>query len=434
MLKDNSCLMKKAVSSLVAFLKKKKDDFILLRDSKPSDSSENLVDQENCEDAEKFSVLRTCQRCVLIHENKTRNGHALYSFRQKNKHSFDPRASRIQPRVENYDIRLFFDVFCPNQRRLLDKTSDQASALLTVISDHVLKAGAPFSEELQIGAHYPVVIWLRSGKEKNTKEEKPRIFEEEDLIMVKLCYNDKLPSATLPAQLPARASSTSVMLWLLLNKFPKQQITLEMEEELMIGYLEDIFEVAFLHITSSAKERLAKIDALFQAVDEILEISAHAINCREDTENALTVRDVIIETATVVTSTAAESTATVGIETAAMALGQAAAGIAISVLVDIALTAGSVARAKIQRDKGKISNSQFKSHVRRKLCDSGCQFIGGTTGTIVGQVLIPVPVVGALLGGFFGSLIGVGVSKGIIKTSELIAKAQSAKAKAITEG
>lgn len=202
----------------------------------------------------------------------------------------------------------------------------------------------------------------------------------------------------------------------------------------MIGYLEDIFEVAFLHITSSAKERLAKIDALFQAVDEILEISAHAINCSEDTENALSVRDVIIETATVVTSTAAESTATVGIETAAMALGQAAAGIAISVLVDIALTAGSVTRAKIQRDKGKISNSQFKSHVRRKLCDSGCQFIGGTTGTIVGQVLIPVPVVGALLGGFFGSLIGVGVSKGIIKTSELIAKAQSAKAKAITEG
>ena len=52
--------MKKAVISLVAFLKKKKDDFILLRDSKPSDSSENLVDQENCEDAKKFSVLRTC--------------------------------------------------------------------------------------------------------------------------------------------------------------------------------------------------------------------------------------------------------------------------------------------------------------------------------------------------------------------------------------
>ena len=138
--------MKKAVSSLVAFLKKKKDDFIFLRDSKPSDSSESLVDKENCEDAEKFSVLRTCQRCVLIHENKTRNGHALYSCRQKNKHSFDPRVSRIQPRVENYDIRLFFDAFCPNQRRFLDKTSDQASALLTVISDHVLKAGAPFSD------------------------------------------------------------------------------------------------------------------------------------------------------------------------------------------------------------------------------------------------------------------------------------------------
>lgn len=426
--------MKKAVSSLVAFLKKKKDDLTLLRDSKPSDSSENLVDQENCEDAEKFSVLRTCQRCVLVHENKTRNDHALYGFVQKHKHVIDPRASRIQPRAENYDIRLFFDVFRPIHRSFLDKTCDQASAILTVISEHVLRAGALFSKDLQIGPHYPVLIWLRSVNEKPNEEEKPRIYEDEDLIMVNLRYNDKSPSAELPAELPARASATSVMLWLLLNKFPKREVTLEMEEELIIRYLDDIFEVAFLHITSSAKERLAKIDALFQAVDEILEISAHAINSSGDSENALTVREVIIETATVVTSTAAESTATVGIETAAMALGQAAAGIAISVLVDIALTAGSVTRAKIQRDKGKISNSQFKSTVRRKLCDSGCQFIGGTTGTIVGQVLIPVPVVGALVGGFFGSLIGVGVSKGIIKTSELIAKAQSSKAKAITEG
>ena len=240
--------------------------------------------------------------------------------------------------------------------------------------------------------------------------------------------------SNLSIELPVSGKERSLIVWVIANKFPRLVIALDLEEDLIDGYLDDIFEVAFLHIPFSVEERQEKIEAIFRAVDEILNISANAIMVSGDSpESAITVKEVIIETATVVTSTAAESTATVGIETAAMALGQAAAGIAISVLVDIAITAGSVTRAKLQRDKGLITNSQFKSTVRRKLCDSGCQFIGGTTGTIVGQVLIPVPVVGAIVGGFFGSLIGVGVSKGIIKTSELIAKAQNSRAKAITE-
>ena len=420
--------MKKAVSSLVAFLKKKKDDFSLLRDFKPAHLNDNPVDQAHCENVDRFAVLRPCQRCVLVHEKD----YALHSLSRKQSNAIVQITTRNQPGVESTEISLPSNISRKTRLRFFDGICDQYFNSVTLILEHVLRAESLLSLQENIDPHHPVLIWLCSFK-KGKDGDKSKIYEDEDLIVVNLLFEDTSYSGNLLAQLPACKPASDLMVWLLVNKFPKEEVTLDMEEELIIGYLDDIFDVAFFHITSSAPERLAKIDALFRAVDEILEISAHAIMASGDSENALSVKEVIIETATVVTSTAAESTATVGIETAAMALGQAAAGIAISVLVDIALTAGSVTRAKIKRDKGLISNSQFKSTVRRKLCDSGCQFIGGTTGTIVGQVLIPVPVVGALVGGFFGSLIGVGVSKGIIKTSELIAKAQSAKAKAITE-
>lgn len=420
--------MKKAVSSLVAFLKKKKDDFSLLRDFKPAHLNDNPVDQAHCENVDRFAVLRPCQRCVLVHEKD----YALHSLSRKQSNAIVQITTRNQPGVESTEISLPSNISRKTRLRFFDGICDQYFNSVTLILEHVLRAESLLSLQENIDPHHPVLIWLCSIK-KGKDGDKSKIYEDEDLIVVNLLFEDTSYSGNLLAQLPACKPASDLMVWLLVNKFPKEEVTLDMEEELIIGYLDDIFDVAFFHITSSAPERLAKIDALFRAVDEILEISAHAIMASGDSENALSVKEVIIETATVVTSTAAESTATVGIETAAMALGQAAAGIAISVLVDIALTAGSVTRAKIKRDKGLISNSQFKSTVRRKLCDSGCQFIGGTTGTIVGQVLIPVPVVGALVGGFFGSLIGVGVSKGIIKTSELIAKAQSAKAKAITE-
>ncbi|XP_068740291.1 uncharacterized protein [Montipora capricornis] len=420
--------MKKAVSSLVAFLKKKKDDFSLLRDFKPAHLNENPVDQAHCENVDRFAVLRPCQRCVLVHEKDD----ALHSLSRKQSNAIVQITTRNQAGVESTEISLPSNISRKTRLRFFDGICDQYFNSLTLILEHVLRAESLLSLQENIDPHHPVLIWLCSIK-KGKDGDKSKIYEDEDLIVVNFLFEETSYSGNLLAQLPACKPASDLMVWLLVNKFPKEEVTLDMEEELIIGYLDDIFDVAFFHITSSAPERLAKIDALFRAVDEILEISAHANMASGDSENALSVKEVIIETATVVTSTAAESTATVGIETAAMALGQAAAGIAISVLVDIALTAGSVTRAKIKRDKGLISNSQFKSTVRRKLCDSGCQFIGGTTGTIVGQVLIPVPVVGALVGGFFGSLIGVGVSKGIIKTSELIAKAQSAKAKAITE-
>ena len=418
---------------MIAFLKKKKEEISLLRDCKKADSDENL-DHAGCENEDRFSVTRLCRRCVLVYENKTWQEYALPSLLQQCNNTAEPDTCHLQSGVEESEITLFSANFYRNLRRFFDERRDHPSMSLTLVSEHVLRWRSPFSSKQQnLGPHYPVFIWLRSY-EKEREEDVQGTYEDEDQILIKLRLDAVFSLANLPVQLPACELGSNTVVWVLAKKFPKQEITLKMEEDLVIGYLADIFHVAFLHIPLSAKERHEKIEAIFRAVDEILEISARVImTSGESPESTITVKEVIIETATVVTSTAAESTATVGIETAAMALGQAAAGIAISVLVDVALTAGSVTRAKLQRDKGLITNSQFKSTVRRKLCDSGCQFIGGTTGTIVGQVLIPVPVVGAIVGGFFGSLIGVGVSKGIIKTSELIAKVQNSRAKAITE-
>ena len=364
----------------------------------------------------------------MLYEYKTCNKWMLQRISRQCDIGFDEDTAELVPPVENTDQS--FDPFHENSFRSFTHVNrNRISMALTLISDHVMQRTSN-SDRLKFGPHYPVFIWLRNCEISNAFR---NIYQDEDNILIKVRL-DMLSLASFPRPVSEVFEGTTLEVWVLAQKFSKPIITLEIDEELIIGYIADLFHVAFFNIPFSVKERQAKIEGIFRAIDEILDISAHIMMVSgESSENAITVKEVITETAIVVTSTAAESTATVGIETAAMALGQAAAGIAISVLVDIALTAGSVTRSKMQRDKGLITNSQFKSTVRRKLCDSGCQFIGGTTGTIVGQVLIPVPVVGAMVGGFFGSLIGVGVSKGIIKTSELIAKAHNARAKAITD-
>lgn len=419
--------MKKAVNSVIAFLKKKREDFSLLRDSPPVDAGVSF-DRAEAEKEDEFAVSRSCRRCVMVYENKTWNKWTLQRLSQQCNNAFDEDTAALVPAVENADRS--FDPFHGNSLRSYTPVNRNRILMAqTLISDHVMQRTSD-SGRKKLEPHCPVFIWLRNCERSKAFR---NIYQDGDTTLIKVRL-DMVSFAGFPRPSSEISKVTTLEVWVLAQKFPKPIITLEIDEELIIGYIADLFEVAFFNIPLSVKERQTKIEGIFRAIDEILDISAHVMMASgESSENAATVKEVITETAIVVTSTAAESTATVGIETAAMALGQAAAGIAISVLVDIALTAGSVTRSKMQRDKGLITNSQFKSTVRRKLCDSGCQFIGGTTGTIVGQVLIPVPVVGAMVGGFFGSLIGVGVSKGIIKTSELIAKAHNSRAKAITD-
>ena len=154
----------------------------------------------------------------------------------------------------------------------------------------------------------------------------------------------------------------------------------------------------------------------YQQIDTTIDI---LIECRlasylsSEQSHGEELREKIKATAITITETATESGATLGIESAAQALGQAAAGIFVTVVIDVALTSHCVYKAKKAKDQGLINAKQFKTRVKKKLCESGFQFIGGTTGSVVGQLLIPVPGVGAFVGGLCGSLIGTGIGKGV---------------------
>ena len=66
---------------------------------------------------------------------------------------------------------------------------------------------------------------------------------------------------------------------------------------------------------------------------------------------------------------------------------------------------------KIHRKKkfGVISSTEAKRQYTVQSFTSANTVIGGTAGAIVGQVTIPVPVVGAVVGGFVGVLAGKGL-------------------------
>ena len=169
----------------------------------------------------------------------------------------------------------------------------------------------------------------------------------------------------------------------------------------------NVFQILMLKLTNHSF--MCKVDkAVNICIDQKL---ASFIDSVENEFDAL--RDRIKATAITVTETATESSATLGIESAAQALGQAAVGVGITIMVDVALTSHSLYKAKKAKDMGLIDAKQFETKVKKKVCESGFQFIGGTTGSVVGQLMIPIPVVGAFIGGICGSLIGTGIGKGV---------------------
>ena len=147
-----------------------------------------------------------------------------------------------------------------------------------------------------------------------------------------------------------------------------------------------------------------------EKTDALLEV---AVACYIAAITNINVFDSLKNTASDITQTAATNTAALGIESAIQVVGNAVAGAAVSAVVDVAVSSATIYLAKRQKDEGKISQQEFSTKVKKTVCESSCKFVGGTTGSIIGQVLIPVPVVGAFVGGFCGSLIGAGIGKGI---------------------
>ena len=175
----------------------------------------------------------------------------------------------------------------------------------------------------------------------------------------------------------------------------------------------------FILLPDKMAERFAVMEELILQYDRLVGLS--------DGEEGGNIRENVIETVQMVTGTAAENTATIGIETTASSLGHAAAGVVLAVFVDIAVTASMLARAKVRKDRGRITEQQYKREVRERLFQTGCQFVAGTTGTLVGQIVVPVPVVGAAIGGFVGSLVGLGVSMGVSKIHKVVERAKKRK-------
>lgn len=419
--------MKKAVTIVKSLLK-----FPKLRWKNESEKTESEQESRAKPILPEITIFRPCKRCVLIYQN------SVWKYIQKKQAQREycdlewcdkdeeeatdktPVTGQVEGFFQHHGlVRKDHDIpVC------IDKSCMDSACL----RDHVIWECK--SIDLNTPTHYPAFVFLVESKEKWST---PVLYEHLDIILFRINFSTLRLTLNWSSVFESSAEM-NIEAWVIITKLWPRTVTLELEENLLVEYLDYMVLMLFLDVPSSRDERADHLDNLFQAVDNIIDISLYiTLTSGIPPENQSYIKDTIIETATVVTSTAAESTATVGIETAAMAMGQAAAGVALSVLVDVAITAGMVTRAKIRRDKGLITQKEFQKTVRHKLCDSGCQFIGGTTGTIVGQVLIPVPVVGAIVGGFCGSLIGAGVSKGIIKTSEIISKTQTSKLKAITD-
>ncbi|CAF1316049.1 unnamed protein product [Adineta steineri] len=95
-----------------------------------------------------------------------------------------------------------------------------------------------------------------------------------------------------------------------------------------------------------------------------------------------------------------------------------------------------IRKKKNERKKGTLSDVALKKYVVRRVTSASTTIVGGTTGTIVGTILIPVPILGATVGGIVGSVGGklIGGVSGIAlsKILEVYEKVKASKIKKMT--
>ena len=86
----------------------------------------------------------------------------------------------------------------------------------------------------------------------------------------------------------------------------------------------------------------------------------------------------------------------------------AVAGIsfAVNLLVEGPLLARSIYKLSRQRTFEKISDQEYKRKRDAAIIVTANTVVGGTLGAVAGQAAIPVPVVGAAVGGMIGNLAG----------------------------
>ena len=181
------------------------------------------------------------------------------------------------------------------------------------------------------------------------------------------------------------------------------------EDCLVVSYFQCSVTVEILSIPRKRSERECKMNKLLQDYEDYISSREFKLYCKETFHDTFkTVQD-----------SAPGNTATLGLSATASTLGHATAGFAFTLAVDAVLTIRALSHARKLRQAGEISDVEFRDTVIRRVRQTGCQLVAGSTGSMIGQIVIPVPVLGAMIGGFVGGLIGTGVSKGLDKVDEV---------------
>lgn len=81
---------------------------------------------------------------------------------------------------------------------------------------------------------------------------------------------------------------------------------------------------------------------------------------------------------------------------------------AVNVLIETPLCGRSLYKLHRQRSFGMITEEEYKRSRDGAVITSVNAVIGGTAGAVIGQAVIPVPVLGAVAGGFVGNVVGQG--------------------------
>ncbi|CAF3233341.1 unnamed protein product [Rotaria socialis] len=97
--------------------------------------------------------------------------------------------------------------------------------------------------------------------------------------------------------------------------------------------------------------------------------------------------------------------ALVGVRTFGQFLSAVGSGVILTAVESIS-TFIDIKKKKKEREKGSLSDVALKKYVIRRVTSASTAVVGGTAGTVVGTILIPVPILGATVGGFVGSISG----------------------------
>jgi hypothetical protein len=86
--------------------------------------------------------------------------------------------------------------------------------------------------------------------------------------------------------------------------------------------------------------------------------------------------------------------------------GPVVAGLVVSVAVEGALFAKEAMKAYRKYRAGEISRDDFRQQLAKVGCECAGGVIASTAGSVIGQLVIPVPVLGSFVGCTLGNLIG----------------------------